>query len=87
MLSLTPAAGEHLLKLLDEAGAPQDAAARFVASPEGLTLHLDKQRPGDDAVAHDGRTVLLMDEQVSELLEERTLDLEEAEDGLSLTLQ
>ncbi|MFA9476826.1 hypothetical protein ACERK3_00835 [Phycisphaerales bacterium AB-hyl4] len=87
MLIMTHTAAEHLRQLLLEADAPEGAAARFVAGPEGLSLHLDKQRSGDEAYEHDGRTVLLVDEQISELLNDRTLDLEETDDGPALTLQ
>ncbi|MEX0653322.1 MAG: hypothetical protein WD534_01340 [Phycisphaeraceae bacterium] len=87
MLIMTQSAAEHLEQLLAEADAPEGAAARFVAGPEGLSLHLDQQRPGDETYEHDGRTILLIDEQIADLLAERTLDLETTDDGPALTLQ
>ena len=43
----------------------------------------DNARPDDATVEHDGRTILLLDEQVAQLLAEDTLDL----DGENLTLR
>ena len=87
MLNVTDPAAEHLAKLLQEADAPEGAAARFVAGQEGLSLHLDNAKPGDDTIEHHGRTVLLLDEQISELLNDKILDLQETESGPALTLQ
>ncbi|MEX0744829.1 MAG: hypothetical protein WD118_04435 [Phycisphaeraceae bacterium] len=87
MLIMTHSAAEHLRQLLLEADAPEGAAARFVAGPEGLSLHLDKHRTGDETYEHDGRTVLLVDGQIADLLADRTLDVEQTDDGPTLTLQ
>ena len=86
MLTVTEPAGAHLEKLLDEAEAPEGAAARFVASEEGLTLQLDNPKPEDETHDHGGRTVLLLDQQVAELLSDKTLDLQQTEQGPSLAL-
>ncbi|MEX0885418.1 MAG: hypothetical protein WD009_03165 [Phycisphaeraceae bacterium] len=87
MLTITETAGEHLSQLLEDAEAPEGAAARFVASDEGLSLHVDEPRPGDETLEHEGRTVLLLDAQIAELLADRTLDIEQTEEGPALTLQ
>lgn len=87
MLTLTEPAGAHLEKLLDEANAPDGAAARFVAGEEGLTLQLDHPKPDDEAHEHDGRTVLLLDEQIAELLTDKRLDLHETGEGPSLAIE
>ena len=87
MLTMTIDAGEHLKSLLEQAEAPENAAARFVASDDGLSLHVDEPRPGDETIEHEGRTVLLLDAQIAELLADRTLDIEQTEEGPALTLQ
>lgn len=87
MLNVTEPAAEHLARLLDDAQAPDGAAARFVASQEGLALQVDTPKPGDDTIEHSGRTLLLLDEQVSDLLSDKVLDVEQTEEGLALTLQ
>lgn len=86
MLSVTEPAGAHLEKLLDEAEAPDGAAARFIASDQGLTLQLDHPKPEDEIHQHDGRTVLLLNQQIAELLSDKTLDLQQTEQGPSLAL-
>jgi Fe-S cluster assembly iron-binding protein IscA len=86
MLTMTDAAGAHLIDLLGEAEAPEDVAIRFVVESEELTLRLDKEQPGDEALSHEGKTVLLIDEGVSEMLTGKTLDVESSEEGLKLTL-
>ena len=86
MLTMTDAAGAHLSGLLDEAEVPEDVAIRFVVEEEELTLRLDKERPGDESLSHDGKTVLLLDEQMSPMLSDKTLDIAPSDDGPKLTL-
>ena len=87
MLSITEPAAEHLSKLLNEADAPEGSAARFVASQEGLSLQVDSPQADDKTVEHQGKTLLIMDSQVAELLDDKTLELEETEDGPTLTVR
>jgi Fe-S cluster assembly iron-binding protein IscA len=87
MLTVTESATAHLAEMLDEANAPGGAAARFVVGPEGLSLAMDAKRDGDETFEHEGRTVLLVAQDVSELLTEKTLDLKETEQGPALTLE
>jgi hypothetical protein len=83
---MTEAAGAHLIDLLGEADVPEDVAIRFVVESEELTLRLDKERPGDESLTHEGKTVLLLDEQMSPMLSEKTLDIEPSDEGPKLTL-
>ena len=86
MLTMTEAAGAHLVDLLGEAEVPEDVAIRFVFESEELTLRLDKERPGDEPFSHEGKTVLLVDEEMSTMLSEKTLDIEPSDEGAKLTL-
>jgi Fe-S cluster assembly iron-binding protein IscA len=86
MLTMTEAAGAHLVDLLGEAEVPEDVAIRFVVEEEELTLRLDKECPGDEALSHEGKTVLLLDEEMSPMLSGKTLDIEPSDDGPKLTL-
>jgi len=83
MLTVTDAAKTHLAQILDEHKLPADVAVRFVVEGQGITLKQDNKRPGDATFQHEGRTVLLLDSKVSELLTEDTLDV----DGAKLTLE
>ncbi len=49
MFILTDAAREHLSELLDQAQAPEGAAARVVIEDEGLTLSIDHPQEGDES--------------------------------------
>jgi Fe-S cluster assembly iron-binding protein IscA len=86
MLTMTETAGAHLVDLLGEAEVPEDVAIRFVIESEELTLRLDKERPGDESFSHEGKTVLLVDEEMSTMLSEKTLDIEPSDEGPKLTL-
>jgi Fe-S cluster assembly iron-binding protein IscA len=83
MLTVTEAASARLAQMLKQQNAPAHIAVRFVCEQQTAGLRQDSERPGDTSFQHQGRTVLVLDAQVSELLAEVTLDLE----GARLTLQ
>ncbi len=87
MFVLTDTARAFLSKLLDQARAPEEAAARVVHEEEGLTLSIDHPQEGDETFEYEGRTVLLLAPQVAETLDGRTLDVVEGEDGPTLAVQ
>lgn len=86
MLTVTDPASAHLAKLLDDAEAPDGAAARFVNGEEGLALQLDQPRDDDQTHDHQGRTVLLLDPEIADLLQDKTLDVRETDEGTALEL-
>ena len=81
MLNITEATGGYLSKVLDEANAAPDTAVRLVVEGKGLSAGLDTERPGDASIEHEGRKVLLLDEQASQVLADRTLDVQTTVDG------
>lgn len=82
MLTVTDAAGAHLAEIIKHEGFPEDTAIRFVHEGQGLAMRPDTERSGDASYNHEGRTVLLLDAEVAELLSGNTLDME----GSKLTL-
>jgi Fe-S cluster assembly iron-binding protein IscA len=87
MLNVTESAGSHLAQLLEESEAPDDAAVRIAHdNQEGWSLSLDMADPGDQKYAHNGKTVLIIDEESAALLGDVTLDvqLDEAEAHLTI---
>ena len=84
MLTMTEAAAGYLSEVLNEAEAPQDTAIRLQVQDGGLSSALDRARPGDTALHHAGRKVLLLDPQACDLLSGSTIDLESTDDGPKL---
>lgn len=78
MLTVTDAAGAQLAQMLAEHGLPEHVAVRFVHEGQGIALQQDEERPGDTTFQYAGRKVLLLNSQVSELLADNTLDVEDA---------
>ena len=72
-----------LAELLEQEGVRTEATVRLVREGDAVTLQSDAERPGDETFQHSGRTVLVLDAQISELLSESTLDT----DGARLTLR
>jgi len=86
MLTLTPQASEHLANLLNESDAPDEAAVRLVVREQGLALATDEPKPEDTTFDHDGKTVLVLDQQVAEALADRTIDVEDSAQGKALSI-
>jgi Fe-S cluster assembly iron-binding protein IscA len=87
MLTVTESAADHLEKLLDECDAPEGGAARFVPEENQLSLQVDSPKPEDETFEHHGKTILVMDQQVSEVLADKRLELKQTNEGVALTLQ
>lgn len=89
MLTVTEAAGAHLAELLAESKTPEarDLVVRIVYEADGLALTLDQTRADDQTFDHEGVTVLVVDEKLSEALAGRTLDIAETETGQRLTMR
>lgn len=83
MLTITEAAGARLAQILDEERLPVEVAFRFVNEEDEIAMRPDTAGPGDVTFEHKGRTVLLLDEQVSGLLAVKRLVVNDS-DGLTL---
>jgi hypothetical protein len=87
VLAVTKPALERLSRRLARKGAADDMALRFTRREGGWKLHLDHESDGDVAYTHDGRTVLLLDEGVSNEMANLTLDARKSGDGSRLRLR
>ncbi len=87
MFSITEAAGAHLAGLLERDEAPEDVFVRLEQKKDGLALRLGHAHPGDSTFAHEGRTVLLLDEELCQELADSTLDVEDTEAGPRLRVR
>ncbi len=75
MFAMTETAGEYLTAVLDDANAAEETAIRLVLDGNTLTPKLDNARPGDATFDHEGRMVLVLDAQVTQVLAESMLDV------------
>ncbi len=89
MFTVTEAAGAHLAKMLAEAETPENenAVIRISQGKDGIGLLLSQESPEDTTFPHEGVTVLVIDEELSQVLENKTLDVETTEEGTGLQLR
>lgn len=87
MLTVTDDAARFLAELLYESDTTDTKSAiRFVREGRTINPILDQERPGDVTYGYAGITVLLLDEDVVAEFEDKTLDVEDTEEGLQLIL-
>ena len=84
MVAITKAAGAYLTHVLEQ--DPVGQTVRLVFGLRGLEPQPSAVLPGDTTFEHQGRTVLVLDEIMSQMLGDKTLDVEETEDGPRLRL-
>jgi Fe-S cluster assembly iron-binding protein IscA len=88
MFTLTQAAGARLAHKLVKKDAGDDVALRFVRDGKrrGWAVRVDRAGPADDTFCHEGRVVLVVDQQSAHLLRNKTLDVVETGVGMRLRL-
>ncbi len=89
MFTVTEAAGAHLAHMLAKEETPENenAVIRMSRKKDGLRLTLGQVGPEDTTFAHEGVTVLAIDEELSQALANDTLDVETTENGTALQLR
>lgn len=87
MLNVSEAACAYLSMLLSKSDAPDDARIRIVIEGNKLSIKLDDEKPDDATFVHEGKTFLVMDEDISQILSSKTLDVEDSEEGLKITVK
>ena len=87
MLTVTDAAGTRLARIIDREGRPEEVAVRLTHDGQRIRVTVDGERSGDTPFKYKGRTVLLLDERVSRLLDDETLDVKKTDKGDRLTLR
>jgi iron-sulfur cluster assembly protein len=92
VLTLTPTAAEVVRTLVEQSPAPDSGGLRIAAGEEtgeGVPLELsivDEPEPADERVEQEGATVYL-DPNAAELLDDKLLDAQVAEDHVTFTLR
>jgi hypothetical protein len=87
MLDVTKPALNRLSHRLTLKRAAADIALRITRREGAWRLRFDRQRPGDTAIANDGRNVLLMEETVTQATADMKLCVRATETGPRLRLR
>jgi len=86
MFAVTENALAKISRVLGHKKAPDNAAVRLKREPDGVRIRLDSPKSGDTTFDHEGKTVLVLDEEVSKSLAGRKLDVLDNGTGPRLTL-
>ena len=86
MVTVTYTAAEHVAYTLSEQQVHDDVVLRIKVTKGGVEMQPDKIRPGDETFDHNGKVVLVLDQQTSQLVGNKTIDLMTDDDGSQLIL-
>ena len=81
MIQVTERARETFKNKLEDLIERPGVMLRIGSTDSGLEIFPDTLKHDDRIVEHDGRAVLLIDQEVSETLADTTIDVEEHADG------
>jgi hypothetical protein len=70
--------------MLSEHQDRDDVVMRIEFTEGDVGMQTDKMRPGDETFNHNGKVVLVEDQQISQLFGNRTIDLMTDDDGSHL---
>lgn len=87
MIGVTDRAKEELKNILDSNADDQELSLRLVTNEQGqIGIALDKERPGDNVVEHNGSKVLLVEDALVPHLVGITIDIEDTPEGPRLAI-
>ena len=81
MIQVTERARETFKNRLEDLSERPGVMLRIGRTDSGLGIFPDTLKDDDQVIEHDGRAVLLINQEVSERLADTTLDVEERADG------
>jgi Fe-S cluster assembly iron-binding protein IscA len=81
MIHVTERAREMLKEALEEVVQGAHVTLRLGPTPSGLGLFPDTPRDDDEVVEHEGQAILVIDREVGEALADKTIDVEDSDDG------
>lgn len=85
MITISRSAYDRLADML--AHLPADVGVRIYLRSGRARLRPGRERPGDEVVRHQGRTVLVFDRSTAQYIEQRSLDARATENGPRLRLR
>jgi len=86
MLTVTDEAKVFLKNLIDENNIPEEATIRLTPTAQGLGLAPDKTSDEDTTFEHDGRTVLAIAPPIATELDDKSLSIQQTEQGPALSI-
>jgi hypothetical protein len=86
MLSVTKRAGDYLAKALTESDLPDDVVFRIAGESGKMRVFIDKKKGGDVVFKKGTQEIIALDESLAVNLGNRTVDLEEDEEGYKLIM-
>jgi Fe-S cluster assembly iron-binding protein IscA len=87
MVHVTERARDMFKERLDHVTDVPDLALRIGATVAGLGVFPDTRKDDDQVIEHEGKTVLLLDRDVSEALADKPIDVVEDTDGARFVLR
>ncbi len=87
MVTVTYTASEHVAYMLSVHQAGKDVVLRIKLTNGGIEMQPDMIRPGDETFDHNGKVVLGLDQRISQLLGNKTIDLMTDDAGSHLILE
>ena len=81
MIQVTERARETFKNRLEDLSERPGVMLRLGRTDSGLGIFPDTLKDDDQIIEHDGRAVLLINQEVSETLADTTIDVEEHADG------
>lgn len=83
-LEISNAAGDYLAQVIDRESACD--TVRLVFGLAGLEPQPSAVLPGDTVFRHNGQTILVLDQTMNLMLADKTLDVEDTQQGPKLRL-
>ena len=81
MIQVTERARETFKNRLEDLSERPGVTLSIGSTDSGLEIFPDTLKDDDQIIEHDGRAVLLIDQELSETLADTTIDVEEHADG------
>lgn len=86
MLTVTERAAQELKGILQAHAVEPEQVLRLVREAQSFSLRLDKESAGDEVVESEGTTILLIDEQLSPIVDGAVVDCIDTPEGPRLTI-
>jgi Fe-S cluster assembly iron-binding protein IscA len=86
MVTVTERAAQELKEILEAQAVEPEQVLRLVREAQGFSLRLDKESAGDEVVESEGATILLVDEQLSPIVDGAVVDCIDTPEGPRLTI-